>query len=181
MTDIFEQKPEENESDIEALVKLANEALELDDAVFELEESVKALKASSKEIKERRIPELMSELQMSKFSLADGTELAVKDFARGSLPKDPEKFLLARAHLVELGGEALLKTEISMKFGKGETGAASEVFDALQHDGHAPSRSENVHPATLGKFVKELMAGGEMVNTDTLGVYVGRTAKFTKG
>lgn len=124
------------------------------------------------------LPELMASAGMEDFTLKDGTEINVKDFVSGSLPKEPKLRKKALDWIVKVGAGGLIKEEISMAFGRGSREDAERVKKALEKLKVEFSSEEGIHPQTLFAFARERFRKGEKVPTEMLGLTTGRVAKF---
>jgi hypothetical protein len=71
----------------------------------------------------------------------------------------------------------MIKTEVSVEFGKTEHNRAKDLAVKLAQDGYFVDEKEGIHAQTLLAFVREKLRNGEEVPLETLGLYAGRTAK----
>jgi hypothetical protein len=172
---------EEIECDtLDLLQEVLVEAVQLEEHALHLEEDLKQVKSSLRAMKEQRIPELMACLRMEKMTW-NGWSINIKDFISGSLPKDQAKKEAAINWLKENEGGGLIKTEVKVNFGRGEEERAAEAAQRLKDLGLEPSSNMTVHPSTLQAFARERVKNGESIDAETLGLYVGRVAKFSRG
>lgn len=165
------------EGKLEALRKLAQRQIDLEQSAAELEEILKATKGSLHELKTKTVPELMAELRLLDFTLESGWTIAVEDFVAGSLPKDEEKRKKAVEELVAEGGQDLIKTTMTLVFSKSQHNEALDLAERLRSDGWEPEVKEDVHPQTLAAFARERLKNGDEVKVDVLGLFSGRTTK----
>src|SRR5215217_4139587 len=126
---VFEQIPvdKEAEASLENLVKNAEEMAELKGTIESIEGTLSELTKQYNYIAQEVIPEMLDELGLKTFELKDGSKITVKDFISGSLPKDEQRFEQAIEWLKENDLESILKTDVSMKFGKGEDNFVKNV------------------------------------------------------
>ncbi|QOV06264.1 hypothetical protein CPT_Maja_044 [Burkholderia phage Maja] len=125
------------------------------------------------------IPGILEELQMSDFSLTDGTKVEVKPDLKVNITEanKPRVYAWMKDH--NFGG--LIRQKISLDFGKGESESVTEVVDSLTKMGYDPSVSEDVHHATMKAFVKEqLEKGNTELPKKEFGVFEFKKAKITK-
>jgi hypothetical protein len=170
----------EGEEDTLALLQeVLLEAVSLEEHAVSLEEDLKQVKSSLRAMKEQRIPELMASLRMEQMTW-NGWSITIKDFVSGGLPKEGEKKTAAINWLKDNDGGSLIKTEVKVNFGRGEEDRASEVAKRLEDLGFTPSSNMTVHPSTLQAFARERLRSGESIDAETLGLYIGRVAKFIK-
>lgn len=159
------------------LKALLGEAIVLEQFVEQAENELKAAKATLQALKTGRIPDVMTSIQSDHFRFA-GWDVSVGDFVSGSLPKEPEARAKAIKLLESYGAEALITTDISLTFAKSEHNIAIDVAETLRSAGHAVSVASGVHTQTLCKFVRDRLESGEPVDTEALGLYTGKVAKF---
>lgn len=154
-----------------------SEAIELELAVARLEDDLKAAKAVLNTIKTARIPDMMAELGMDSITFR-GWKVTVSDFVSGSLPKDGEAHERAIRWLEAEGAGGLLKTDLSVAFGRSQHNEALDLAARLESEGLAPSVKSGVHAQTLAAFARERIKNGEPLDVEVLGLYVGKVAKL---
>mgnify|MGYP001032616779 FL=1 len=162
---------------LEQLHTLLEETIALEGAVTQMEEDLKAAKATLHNLRTTRIPDLMAELQMEEVSFK-GWQVKVDDFVSGSLPKDAEKKAKAIAWLEANDAAGLIKTEVGVSFGRSEHEAANSLWHQLESDGLPATLNSNVHAQTLQAFARQRIRDGDPIDTDALGLYVGKVAKM---
>ena len=163
------------------ITETAEKAVNMQRQCDAVEAELKEMKGELRKLKEDILPRQMASLNLTKFSLADGTTIKVDDFVSGSIPKDPEKRDIAMAWLAANNGEGLIKTEVSISFGKAEHAKAVDVATDLKQRGLPVQMETGVHPMTLQSFARECMRTGTHIDLDALGLYVGRVAKIAFG
>lgn len=174
---IFEKvAPKQDEASIENLVKQAEEMAELKDNIESLQGTLDELTKQYNYIAQEVIPNMLDELGLKTFELKDGSKITVKDFISGSLPKDEERFNQAVEWLKDNDLESILKTDVSIKFGKGEDNFAKNALALLKENGYDPETKYGVHPQTLYASIRELQKDGIVVPFEMLGLYAGKKA-----
>lgn len=158
------------------LRKELQEMLDLAAGIEQLEEDLKAAKKTYQALRTSRIPDLMGEIQSDHFT-HDGWDFKLTDFVSGSLPKDPEKRKKALEYLEAHDGAGLIKTNVSMEFGKSQHNEALSVAAGLEKDGHPVSVESGVHAQTLISFGRKRMRDGDDIDFELLGLYAGKVAK----
>ena len=161
------------------LRKNIQEMIDLETVVAQYEDDLKAAKKSLQSLRTGRLPDLMAEIQSDHFSHG-GWEVKLTDFVSGSLPKDPEKRKLAMDWLEKHEAEGLIKTDVSMSFGKSQYDEAVTVAESLIEEGHAVNVTSGVHAQTLQAFARERIRNGEEIDAELLGLYTGKVVKATK-
>lgn len=154
-------------------------------------------------ISTREMPDLMVELHTDNLGMPDvydeGADLVLSAYYKAAIPVDwPEDQRAASfAHLADLGGEDLIKNEVSLPFGAGQAPLASafvravqrEEFTELLHqedpdlnDLELPEavQRRTVQWNTLTAFVKEQIKKGTVLDLPKLGATVGSIVKIVK-
>lgn len=162
---------------LDRLNEIADEALALEEAVRQMEADLKVASAALNAIKSRQLPEMMAELGLESFT-RNGQTLEVQSFVSGSLPKDEDKRARAIAWLEEHDGAGLIKTQMSLAFGKDDREEAKRIYRLLKAEGAEPATETGVHSATLQAFARERLKNGEEIDTECLGLYTGRVVKI---
>ncbi len=175
-----DNKPKVATDDDKAKVsKLALQIKELELEVEKLENDLSEKKSELRRVEENDLPEAMDAIGMSEFKLTDGSKISVKPYYTASIPLDKRED--AYQWLEEKGHGSIIKTEVSVSFGKGQMEIAKEFqqfargFNVEPVD---PELSRSVHAQTLKAFVKESIEdGGEVLPSALFTTYVGRKAK----
>lgn len=164
----------------EWLNQLAKAALDLPRLEGDVERATDALKKAQDalaDVAERRIPELMDNLDLTVYPLRDGGKITLKEAIRVSIPAALKG--RAFAYLRETGNAGLIKRAVSLVFGKGEDEKAAELLAELRAKGLQPEDKTDIHPSTLKSFVTEKLEAGAELPEDLFSVFRQRTAKIT--
>lgn len=162
---------------LDRLHEYADEAIALEQIVNQLQADLDVASKALNAIKTKTLPELMTELGMESLT-RNGQVFETHDFVSGSLPKDEDKRQKAIAWLEANGGAGLIKTNLSMAFGKDDREEAIRIYKLLKSNGVEPQADTGVHSATLQAFARERLKNGETIDTETLGLYTGRVVKI---
>lgn len=174
---VFEEAVEKpDEASIANLVKNAESMAELKENIESIEGTLSELTKQYNYISQEVIPNMLDELGLKTFELKDGSKITVKDFMSGSLPKDEERFAQAVDWLKENDLEGILKTSVSLTFGKGEANMATNAIEMLKEQGYEPDSKYSAHPQTLYSAIREVMKDGVVVPFEMLGLYAGKKA-----
>lgn len=167
---------DEEKATLEKLVDLAEALQAKDKEVVEAEDVLSKLKNEADTLRHRTIPAIMDRLKMESFTLSDGSSIVVKkDIKCGlTVERKPAGLQWIRAR----GDDGIIKTELSLSFGKGDEVKAKEAEKVLREQGFAPEVSEGVHPQTLKSYVKERMEAGDNIPLDTFGVFEFKEAQI---
>lgn len=152
------------------------EMIDLEIIVASLEEDLKAARKSLHSLRTGRLPDLMAEIQSDHFT-HNGWECKLSDFVSGSLPKDPDKRKAALDWLEDHEAGGLIKTDVSLSFGKSQHNEAISLAEGLIADGHAVEVLSGVHAQTLQSFARERIRKGEDIDCELLGLYTGKVVK----
>lgn len=166
----------------DALASLNNklaEAIALKEMVDQMEEDLAAAKQSLQSLNTQVIPDMMAELGMDEV-VQRGWKIKVGEFVSGSLPKEADKRQKAIDWLTEHDAGDLLKTHLGLDFSRNQHNEALALAADLEKAGLAPKVDSTVHPQTLLAFARERLKNGEPLDTETLGLYTGRVAKFKR-
>jgi hypothetical protein len=159
-------------SDLTRLVALGEQLVSRRAELEALEEQVKHFKAGVLQLEREDIPMLMAEIGVNQVTLTSGQTITLKEDcdARISDANKPAAF----GWLLKNGFGGIIKTAVSVAFGRGDRETAAKITEELRD--RYPERTvemeEVVHPQTLKAFVKERMAAGDAIPVDLFGVYV---------
>lgn len=182
--DTLEVDSVNEDSGLAALSQLVTRANQIDIEVARAEDQFKALKETQTDLKQRRIPDLMDELNMAAFTTKSGLTVKVTKKVRAKITD------ATRAPAIkwfkDQNLERMVKNEFALKLDKGnevvdeETGESqvSNLIKALEKLGLPYSNKKNVHPSSLSAFVKQRDAAGEEVPDDLFNVYRSSEAKI---
>ena len=164
-----------------SIAALAQMQREQSATVADLEDQLKLAKEALRETEERLLPTAMLAVGMSRFDLEDGTQVVVDDFVEASIRVDDRP--AAFQWLAENGFGDLVKHEVKVTFGKGESEDAAQAVRRLREMGLEPADNESVHAGTLKAWAKEQIAqameGGAIPEfPPSISVYQGKRAKI---
>jgi hypothetical protein len=166
----------------DALVQIRKniqDMIDLEMTISQYEDDLKAAKHSLQILRTGRLPDLMAEIQSDHFNHG-GWDIKLTDFVSGSLPKDPEKRQAALDWLEKNEADGLIKTDVSLAFGRSQFDEATKVAEGLIEEGHAVNVTSGVHAQTLQAFARERIRNGEDIDCEVLGLYTGKVVKATK-
>lgn len=170
------QAPSDNLT-VQRMMALANEIVETEMQIEAMEEALKELKGNNNRIKTIDMPDIMAECGMTSVRTVSGHTVEIQDFVQGSLTKDPEKRKVAIAWLSDNGAADLIKTEVSVEFGKTEHNEAKNLTESLREQGYPVQEQESIHAQSLLAYARERLRNGEEIPLEELGLFSGRTAK----
>jgi hypothetical protein len=177
MIDYFEGADEETPpATLERLIGLAEESKILENEILNDTMALSAKQDRLSQILMERIPDIMEELALTDFGMADGSKITVKKDVKASISEErkPAAFAWLRAN----DFDGIIKTNVSAAFGKGEAELAEKARDALTAAGFSATMADSVHYQTLKAFVKEQLEAGTKIPMETFGVFEFKIAKI---
>lgn len=151
-------------SDLKRVIDLANLMVEQRRRVDAIKRELDEAQTTLTRIETEDLPELMRELGMQAVTLSDGSVVDVVDEVACGITEARRE--AAHRWLLDNGFGGLIKTEVSVAFGRGEHEAAVACAQSIGGE-----LVERVHPATLKSFVKERLAAGNAVPFDLFGIH----------
>jgi hypothetical protein len=177
--DDLDQKAEKPVSELERVRILAKLLSTQMETVARLDDELKVAKANVMRTEREDLPALMTELELTEFTLLDGSKVEVKPDVACGIPKALHNKAIEWLKANEFGG--LIKHQVIVSFTREEEEQAKEFTDYVldEHIG-APEIKEFVHPATLKSFVKEQMEAGKSPPAELFGIFPYSVAKITQ-
>jgi len=160
---------------LESVSKLAQEQLALEQEIARIEAELSEKKKAYSELSEIKIPELMEEIGIDEFRLANGVRVSVNPFYSGKITD------IAAYKWLEENGEAdIIKGEVSIPFPKGFSKQhLRAIVNVSKELGLDAQVGEQVHPSTLRAWIKEMIQSGKQFPRELFNVYVGKRTKLT--
>lgn len=187
---------EPSAEEMAAVGKVVEQAIELERRIEVGEELLKKLNAELNTLKTKTLPDTFARANTSLHKVlegpAKGWKVEIVPLVAGSLPKvtknDNTDELVAEkkarrerglTFLREHDGEDIIKTELTVTIQKGQDNLVGDLKSRLDELGLEYEMDSTVHPKTLASYATERLKKGEEVPFEDLGLYAGRTAKFT--
>jgi predicted nuclease with TOPRIM domain len=190
VTDILDQMAQDSsansdqidkldDSKLDKVSRLANEAARLQEDVDRTEEEAKHFKKALYKVTDELLPAAMEELDIEKLTLNDGSEISVKPIYAASIPKDrrDEAYDWLREH----GDGDIIKNNVTITFGKGEDQDAQAFMVMCGDQGFTPQQSEKIEPMTLKAWLREKVEAGDPVPLDLFGAFISQRARIKRG
>lgn len=162
--------------DLSSVGALAKRAKELEKEIEEIDTVLSERKSQLRKLLEESIPAMLQELGMSKFTMADGSEIIVKPFYNASIPE--EKRGQAFEWLREHGFDDIIKNTVSVRFGRNEDQLCETLLNQLREQNYPVEQAQKIEPQTLKAWVREQVERGNEFPTELFGVYVGQKASI---
>ena len=147
-----------NDKELAIISKLAQDQLDWEKRIDQLETDLEHAKDSLRQIQEHLLPEAMATVGMSEFKLLSGAKITVKDDVYASVRKD--YIVSAVGWLDSAGLGDIVKDKVDVNFGRGESDKAKSLLDYCKENGFTASETLSIHPQTLKATVKEQLARG---------------------
>ena len=159
--------------------QLSNEIQTLQEIHQEIsnqEEKLKELKEREKYYSGIVIPDLMNQLNLKTMKLRDGSQIEVKNIFGASIIADKK----AEAHswLRDNGLGAIVKNEITVKFGLNEDNKAEQYATLARGQGYDPDRKVAVHASTLRTTLEDFHTRGGKIPSELFRTFEGNQTKI---
>src|SRR6056300_931507 len=161
--------------DPKKLTDKVEELKNLEDEIFNAEETIKKLKEKANVISQFEIPQMMEEMNIKKLKLKDGETVEVSNFYSASIVDQDAAFQWLR----ENGRGDVIKNDITVTFGRGEDNKAAEYAVLAKGQGYEPVQKVGVHPQTLKGVVRECSESGIEL-PDCFKTYVGNRTNIKR-
>lgn len=163
---------------LEQISELAREMKKAELEVAQAEDELRIKQAMLVDIAQVRLPALMDEAKMAKFTTTEGFEVTIAERIAASIPKGAEHE--AFAWLEEHNHGNLIKNEFKVEFGKNQEQEAKQFEEQLLNLQNRPkfSSKRGVNFMTLSSFVKEQLEKGVDIPLAVFGAHLIRVAKL---
>jgi hypothetical protein len=180
--------------DLAVISSLAEEMRGIESWIQQNQMAIDAKMERYRQIQDQELPDAMTSAGMKDFTLSSGEKVSIKDVVRGSIPSNTaiekaegaERAALearkaaALAWLKKNGAEALVKTELSASFGKGQSKDAQKIRQMIIKAGFPATLDDTVNFQTLNKFLRESIERGTDVPAETFSLFTGKQAQIEK-
>jgi hypothetical protein len=144
--------------------------------VARLKAELESAEAALRRTETEDLPELMNEVGLTELTTKEGVQVSIAQDVLVGIPE--ARMPQAVAWLAERGYDGIVKTEVSVKFGRGEREQADSFAEAVSAKGLAAEVANKINTQTLKAFVRERMAAGEVVPFDIFGIHPFNRAKL---
>jgi|TARA_R110000787_G_scaffold23906_8_gene68150 hypothetical protein len=186
MNDIFEQMEEDFEKSIKdplskidtkelgTIAEVAKEIRDKELRILSLEVQLKDHKKELNKLTDEDLPQMLTEIGLSSFTLEDGSAVTIKQTYGASIRVDDR--LKAHDWLRENGHDDIIKNSVYCSFGRGEDDQASAFQAFATKEGFPVEQKTEIHSQTLRAWVKERVENGEEFPMELFGAYIGQRA-----
>ncbi len=117
---------------------------------------------------------------MTSTTMMDGSKVDVVEDIYVSIPKDPEKSSACYSWLEDNGLGDIIKNNVGISFGKGESNMAKHLQETIKEMGLIPEVKVSVHPSTLKATIRKWHEEGKSVPDNMFSLFIGQKTKITK-
>lgn len=179
-------QPSMSEDALKAIQGEASRARDLEAAIADAEERLRALNASLNEIYHKTLPDMMQAAGIDTIGLPASGNLPAMDarlvsFYSASIAASwpIERRQAAFAALTKLGHEDLIKTTVEISFPRDQRAKVKKFLAGLKKQKLSAEVSEAVHSGTLKAWLKEQVEGHrKLPPLDVIGASVGQVVKL---
>jgi len=164
---------------------MAEQLLQTQDRVKALADELAETKREMIRLEQEDLPELMREVGFTSFSMKDGRIIELADELSCGITDENRP--AAMAWLDKNGFGGLIKTKLEVMFNREDREFAVKLADRMADEAEREEIIidrevvENVHAATLKKFIKEEMEKGNAVPFDLFSIHPYSKVKIRKG
>jgi hypothetical protein len=162
------------DEDLSSVAALAKRAKMLEKEIEEFESVLKERQEQLRKLQEESIPNMLAELGMKDFTMADGSKITVKPFYSASIKE--ENRAQAYEWLREHGYDDIIKNTVSVRFGRGEDQLCDTLLNLLREQNYPVEQAQKIEPQTLKAWVREQTERGTAFPSELFGVYIGQKA-----
>lgn len=188
IVELMQAKAKEIESEpvpqgqLDGLQKLAEKACKLEDLMAELDATLKTAKEQYVRIVEDQIPATLKAVKMKKFTMDDGSEVAMAQQIFTKIKEDNKKTAFNWLREIKCGD--IIDSQLVFTFDVGEEHLAKKVFEIAEQDPELKEiqheYAESVHAARLKSFVKERLEKNLPLDLTLFGVHQRDIAEITR-
>ena len=149
---------------------------EINQEILNQEEKLKELKEREKYYSGIIIPDLMQQLNLKTLTLKDGSQIEVKNVFGASIIADKKQE--AHSWLRTNGLGAIVKNEITVKFGLNEDNKAEQYATLARGQGYDPDRKVAVHASTLRTTLEDFQTRGGKIPSEFFRTFEGNQTKI---
>lgn len=165
---------------METMADAARQLKAAEEASAAAEAALKEAKEKERQLREESVPALFEELGISELKLDDGSKFSVKQDVYVSIPAANKAAVFKWLEDNDYGG--LIKTEVSVPFGKGELDSAIKLMDDLASEFGVTSAKldRSVHAQTMAAFMRERLANPDEGPQPDLDLFGARPVSVAK-
>ena len=149
--------------DVKSVAELVSLQIKLEGVIAALEEEMKRLTKELEDVRTRKLPDAMLEMNVSSWTTTVGDRKLTVKLDRVFYPSvskdDMPSFV---SWLKERGDDGIVKPKFVVDFEKGETDRAEELLNVMreEHPELPISYAPEIHWSTFRSYTKEVVTGG---------------------
>lgn len=162
------------DSDLRRVATLANELVEAEQAVTDMEAALKEAKRVAFDLAVNKLPDAMNQAGLAELLTSTGRKIGLKSVVAATWPGEDKPDKLAAAMLFLTAEEALdlVSSEVTVAFSRTDHERAQELYDQLRGNNAATVKiKQTVHPSRLSAWVRDRLTNGKRVDMDALSVH----------
>jgi len=170
---------------LERIMTMAEQLVQTQDRVKAINDELAEAKREMTRLEQEDLPELMREVGFTSFALKDGRVVELADEISCGITADNRH--AAIKWLDDNGFGGLVKTNLNVMFNREDRELALKLAARMAEDAEKEEviidreLVENVHAATLKKFIKEELEKGNAVPFDLFSIHPYSKVKIKKG
>lgn len=161
---------------LSTIVDVANAQVGLENSIEELELTLDRKKEELRKIATETLPNMMKEIGLESVTLPGGKVIKIADVVYAKLPDNPTQ---AFDWLREKDMDGVIKTQVTLNFGKGEDEQLRQLESMLREAGWVPNVKSTIHHMTLKALVKEQIFKGSGIPLEAFGAGIIPTSVVT--
>lgn len=141
-----------SDDNLRRVAELGEHQVSLQRQIEDSEAKTKNLKDELRKLSQDTLPELMREIGLLSFQLADGSGVELEPKLFGSITKANEAECFK--YLEDTDNDSIIKNQFTVDFGKGEAEQADELKATLDESHYAYKQKRFVHPQTRDAWLR---------------------------
>lgn len=148
---------------------------------LETQEAITAdIKEQLRRVRHQDLPEAMQAAGVDRLRTPSGLEARLVFECSGTLSSDEAERDRQLELLIGAGAGEVVKSVVSVAFGKDEYAKAMGLLGELQRRNLTATYARTIHPMTLKSWVKERMEAGDAIPLSEVGLWYGQIAKVKR-
>lgn len=167
-------------NELSELSQLIRRQIDLENEIENMDTTLSEMKKERDKLSSEIIPLKMQELGVTSTTMADGSQVKIKEGFHCRIPKDKIEEAHEYLRNNELGD--IIKNQVSISFGKGEDNMARDLAGHISDNyGLDPDVKESVHPSTLKATLKKRHEEGLTDPEELFGIFIRPETTIKKG
>ena len=160
-------RPDYAQEAVSVLRTAVDSLLDAERQCEELEAQLKAARNCARVLREDTVPGIMNELGVKTLTLDDGARVELKLDVHARIAEGDKP--VAFEWLINNGYESLIRSNVTVKFDRGDLARAEALVTNLRGKGIEAKHELAVHPQTLKALLRDELSNGRDVPLDAFG------------